>query len=530
MTGHDRFLELAASAIDFELSADESTALQRHLAGCEVCRPRIAQIRGDARAIAALPLLRAGWSVPALTLNSPSTGLTSASLRLIAMAALALALAIGIVAVGTEVIRRQNLVTPTVTTEPSPTAAASATAPSLPAPTTGPSPTAAGQWLIESLDAADLPFGIAAVAASGSRLVAVGWRTCIPVSEPTECWANVFTSDDGGTSWAAAPRSDALRVGFGGIGSGPEPGMLDVAGRPGGFLAIGYDELFRAAAWRSIDGRAWTKSASDPMWDQARVRAVTATSTGWVIGGEVFLDSGPRAAIWSSPDGATWTRAPDGPTFDIGGYLQTGEEPGSGGIADVTSQGSITFAVGSTCDANGLGCMTSAWVSSGGAWSRSNKPGGIGKVRTVAPFGQDLIAAGYRCTISDACPGEGRTAVVMTSADRASWTEFEIPGTTGTLGIRALGASAGYLVGVVEGVEGVDGVDAHQTGELILVGSVDGDTWEVLGDVPQPGVSDMRDVGITTTPDGAILIVGWGQVPTPDGFTSFVVRVTRTPS
>jgi hypothetical protein len=267
----------------------------------------------------------------------------------------------------------------------------------------------------------------------------------------------------------------------------------------------------------------------DAIWNQARVRAVTATSTGWVIGGEVFLDSGPRAAIWSSTDAVTWTREPDGPTYEVGGYLQTGEEPGSGGIADVTALGSIAFGAGSTCDPVGRGCVTSAWASTGGSWSRSNKPGGFtGKVRAVAPFGQELIAAGVRCGIPDACPADGRTAVVMTSADRDTWTELEIPGTTGTLGIRALAASPRYLVGVVEGVEGVDGVDAHQTGELILVGSVDGVSWAVLEGVPQLGLSDMRAVGLTATADGAIVIVGWGAVSTPEpGFTSFVVRVTR---
>src|SRR6185503_13436962 len=100
-----------------------------------------------------------------------------------------------------------------------------------------------------------------------------------------------------------------------------------------GFVAIGYDAQFGAATWRSADGQAWSRSAPDATWDLARVRAVAATSTGWVVGGEVFLGSGPRAAIWTSPDGAAWTRAPDGPVFDIGGYLETGEEPGSGGIA-----------------------------------------------------------------------------------------------------------------------------------------------------------------------------------------------------
>ena len=44
MSIHDGFLELAATAIDFDLEADERAELERHLAGCDACRRTAAAI------------------------------------------------------------------------------------------------------------------------------------------------------------------------------------------------------------------------------------------------------------------------------------------------------------------------------------------------------------------------------------------------------------------------------------------------------------------------------------------------------
>lgn len=52
MSIHDAFLELAASAIDFDLEPDEITELDRHLGGCDTCRQTSAALRDDASAIA----------------------------------------------------------------------------------------------------------------------------------------------------------------------------------------------------------------------------------------------------------------------------------------------------------------------------------------------------------------------------------------------------------------------------------------------------------------------------------------------
>ena len=478
--------------------------------------------------------MASGEPVPA-PIPPPARGQSHVWLRGLAMAAITLVIAAGVVLVGADFVRRQGLPTPTGTAGPSPTTAGSPSGSpgASPVETPAPSPTAAPtsvpvaqRWNVERIDVQALPFGISAAAVSGARLVAIGRSNCEPESAPTECWVNVFTSDDNARSWVAAPRSDALAIGILVPPSGPEPGMLDIAGGPEGFLAIGYDRAFRPAFWTSTDGRQWSVATGGGSFDRSRVRTVAATGTGWVVGGEVFGDDEPRAAIWTSPDGAAWTRVPDGPAFDIGGYLDTGEEPGTGGIFDILGQGSTTIAVGRSCNATGQGCEPAVWRSTGGPWSRVpiDGPPFVGVLRSVAPFGAAIIATGMQECAPAPCSDEDLVGVVLRSGDGATWTQREIAVTAGTFGIGALAATSGYLVGVVEGPQG-------PPGELVLAGSVDGDTWEVLPNVPPLGLSGIRAVGFTATPDGSILVVGWGDVPGDQlSFTSFMLLVTRVPA
>jgi hypothetical protein len=48
VTTHDDYLVLAATAIDFPLSADEQRGLAAHLAACPSCAQDAAALRGDA--------------------------------------------------------------------------------------------------------------------------------------------------------------------------------------------------------------------------------------------------------------------------------------------------------------------------------------------------------------------------------------------------------------------------------------------------------------------------------------------------
>ena len=59
---HDRSLELAAMAVDFELTRAETAELETHLATCASCARRAAALRADAsmlgRPLALLPSRR----------------------------------------------------------------------------------------------------------------------------------------------------------------------------------------------------------------------------------------------------------------------------------------------------------------------------------------------------------------------------------------------------------------------------------------------------------------------------------------
>ena len=128
-TAHDEFLELAAAAIDFELSRDERAALEHHLADCSACRHRVAGFAADQTAIARLPRYVIGPAA-ATAVRGRVTRRSSAprpTLRLLAAAAMLALLALAALAVGAQMIRRDHDLT-----EVSPTFAPSPGTPALP--------------------------------------------------------------------------------------------------------------------------------------------------------------------------------------------------------------------------------------------------------------------------------------------------------------------------------------------------------------------------------------------------------------
>jgi len=71
---HARALELAAIAIDFDLSTEESDELRQHLDTCEPCRADATALRGDAARIAALPAIDAPARVRAALVGNRLPG------------------------------------------------------------------------------------------------------------------------------------------------------------------------------------------------------------------------------------------------------------------------------------------------------------------------------------------------------------------------------------------------------------------------------------------------------------------------
>ena len=109
MTSHERFLELAAAAIDFELEPEERAELDRHLAECDSCRRTAEAFRDDAATIAygPGPRLESGQSVTILAaaLRPRKSG---PPVRLLAIAALLAVLGTGLLLAGMEILRRSN--------------------------------------------------------------------------------------------------------------------------------------------------------------------------------------------------------------------------------------------------------------------------------------------------------------------------------------------------------------------------------------------------------------------------------------
>jgi hypothetical protein len=232
------------------------------------------------------------------------------------------------------------------------------------------------------------PIGrIEAVTAGGPGFVAVG-RGCSSAAngDLDRCEAIVWTSTDGRT-WMRAPASDATDIGVYAATSGPAIGMFDVATGDPGIVAIGYAARpdLQATTWFSADGTTWERSslgleppaASPSGLNGARLNAVTWDGRQFVIVGEDRSDwkgfgsplttAKARAAVWTSPDGRTWTRVPHAPVFEVGGFIDTTEDPSTGGMADVMAGPDGLVAVGSVCNTKAaVGCQPAVWTSPDG--------------------------------------------------------------------------------------------------------------------------------------------------------------------
>jgi hypothetical protein len=110
VTVHDEFLELAAAAIDFELSPSERAALDGHLAECVACRRRVVGLDADQRAIRHLPAFELAPSTAAVirgrVLSRQRPG--RSAMRLLAIAAVLAILTLTAIAVGSELLRRNH--------------------------------------------------------------------------------------------------------------------------------------------------------------------------------------------------------------------------------------------------------------------------------------------------------------------------------------------------------------------------------------------------------------------------------------
>ncbi|HTK43891.1 MAG TPA: hypothetical protein VL749_00870, partial [Patescibacteria group bacterium] len=106
MPDHERFLELAAASIDFQLTPAESTELEQHVATCADCGRTVHAMREDARAIAASPVrVMARDRSQALLAGALARRPPTANLRLALLAAVLALVAIGGLSIGAQVVR-----------------------------------------------------------------------------------------------------------------------------------------------------------------------------------------------------------------------------------------------------------------------------------------------------------------------------------------------------------------------------------------------------------------------------------------
>jgi hypothetical protein len=198
MIDHGTALELAATAIDFRLDADERRRLDEHLAACSSCRAEARALRGDATALAALPAIAPPtWVRRAVgRRHGPRRASLLIAAALVLTATVGVALAIG------AVVRHDTPPDVPPSTAPGPTAPLVSPGPSLGAsPSALPSPS-------PSVGPLPIPTATSFPATSGTASMGAG--------PDGGTW--VLTVHDGGA--AADPTSISVI------------GLIDAEGRP----------------------------------------------------------------------------------------------------------------------------------------------------------------------------------------------------------------------------------------------------------------------------------------------------------
>ena len=280
-----------------------------------------------------------------------------------------------------------------------------------------------------------------AVAAGPVGFVAVGERVCEAARRDVyRCWGQVWTSPDGVDWDAADAHASGLELGYlRPATSGPEIGLQGIAYGPDGFMAFGRAQPTAngrqmSALWRSDDGTTWQRIPTKGGFPAStRLRTIIGADDGYLLGGVVYREQAPRAAIWSSPDGQAWTRARGKETFAIGGYIDTLEDPGSGGVNAFALYPGVSGGHGSLSDgvvAAGQRCVPSddrePWVWAGACWGDLwRSADGLTWQQAKMPRPQGaitlVIAAGGRMVLGAPICHDDCASALMLTADGSDW-------------------------------------------------------------------------------------------------------------
>ena len=286
MTDHRRVLDLAAAALDWDLTSAEQDEVTTHLATCASCQRADAIQHRQAVAFRSLAYAETPVTVRRAVLAAAATD-TRRDWRptwtLLAAAAL-IALAVAGAAVGSYLLEREREARTDLSITP------------IPSPMTA-DQLARLRWTATPEMAAE--FGDAAVStvvAGPTGLVAFGQArtslgTLVWVSPDGRAWENIQLPSDA----------------FG----GGVPTHV-VSGGPG-YVAIGWDISIesgtRRAVWTSADGRTWTRDP-DPTGQFGVVDIIGMSSADGVVVVLASEAGGPGAIALRSTDGLTWERSP----------------------------------------------------------------------------------------------------------------------------------------------------------------------------------------------------------------------------
>jgi hypothetical protein len=147
----------------------------------------------------------------------------------------------------------------------------------------------------------------------------------------------VFTTPDGEV-WSSVPDIAAMH----------DARLSAIAAGASGFVIVGSMKTAAgraAAAWWSTDGTAWTRAAADPSFTDATLSSVVLGRSGYIAVGSI----GPDGAVWTSTDGQTWALSDENGVF------------AGSPLVDIATNGAGFVAIGG--DAAG----GSAWTSADGA-------------------------------------------------------------------------------------------------------------------------------------------------------------------
>ncbi len=433
---HERCLDLAATAIDFEPSADEQLILRSHLARCDSCSLTIRGLRDDAVRLAAVPHLAAPAAVRDTVIDAATRRSRRRSpLRWPLVAALlALVLVAGSYVAGAVVDRFRAPV------QPAPTLPTSVVRTS-PAPLPSTASTVRGDW-VDLGDAFGGRSVLSVMPGPDGGLIAFGLERS--TADPL-----VWVSADGVTWQAAAQPSNV----FG--GSVPLSGAL---GGPG-MLVVGADISVEAgqqrAIWGSPDGRTWARSP-----DPSALLGTTREDLTMTAGPAGIIVWAPSGKVWVSTDGRTWEAGSIGQsgitdmTVDTDRFIAVGQSGSNAFLVTSTdgttwggpqrtnaSAGTQVGIERSDDDTEAIWVGTQLWQRSGSGWrvvSGSSVPkvptpalivgGGVG----LGAFGSPTATDAYRAWTwdgsgdwvaqrSDAEAGSDPPTVVGVAAHDAGW-------------------------------------------------------------------------------------------------------------